>query len=83
MHFVNTLTAPIYVCGILVTFIAAWLSDRFMQRGIFCITGFIISGIGFIIMLSVVNIGGKFFSLFLMVSGTNICNAGLLVGAVS
>lgn len=67
-----------YVCGIIVTFTAAWLSDRFQQRGILCIIGFIVSGIGFIIMLSVQDVSGKFFSLFLMVSGTNICNAGLL-----
>ena len=50
-----------------------------MQRGVFCIIGFVISGIGFIIILSVDNVGGELFSLFLMVSGTNICNAGLLV----
>ncbi|TIA88206.1 hypothetical protein E3P99_02748 [Wallemia hederae] len=74
----HLLTAPIYVFGIIATFVAAWLSDHFMRRGVFCIIGFVISGIGFIIMLSVNNEGGKLFSLFLMVSGTNICNAGLL-----
>ncbi|EIM24103.1 MFS general substrate transporter [Wallemia mellicola CBS 633.66] len=74
----HLLTAPVYVCGIIVTFTAAWLSDHFQQRGILCIIGFVVSGIGFIIILSVQAVSGKFFSLFLMVSGTNICNAGLL-----
>lgn len=82
----HLLTAPIYVFGMIAAFLAALWSDRKTERGYLCVTGLSISAIGFILIMAIPPnkaVGARFFSLFLMIAGSNICAAGLLVSRIN
>ncbi|EIM21215.1 MFS general substrate transporter, partial [Wallemia mellicola CBS 633.66] len=77
----HLLTAPIYIFGMIAAFLAALWSDRKAERGYLCVSGLSISAIGFILIMAIPPnkaVGARFFSLFLMIAGSNICAAGLL-----
>lgn len=78
----HLLTAPVYVFGIIIAIFTALLSDRYCRRSEPVVIGFIMSSIGFIIIIAIppnVAVGARYFSLFLMVGGQSTTAAGLLV----
>ncbi|TIA93372.1 hypothetical protein E3P99_00216 [Wallemia hederae] len=77
----HLLTAPVYVFGIICALAAAFWSDKIQQRGWFSAGGLVVAAVGFIIIMAIppqVAAGARFFSLFLMVGGSNVVSAGLL-----
>lgn len=71
---------PIYMVALVCSISAAYLSDRFQKRYIFCMFGVTIASIGWAIQLAFfVNNQVRYFALFLSLSGTFILMPVLVV----
>jgi len=71
----NLLSVPPYVFGFITTLVVAIVSDRLLQRGVFIVGGMLIVIVGYIILISNVAIGAKYFALFLCIGGVSPCIA--------
>ncbi|CAA9956429.1 hypothetical protein P3342_000048 [Pyrenophora teres f. teres] len=66
---VQALTIPVYVAGFVTYVIAAWLSDKTQNRGIFCIGGLAVSMIGYIFLIANKGLGLSFAGCFIVALG--------------
>ncbi|KAF9506091.1 hypothetical protein BS47DRAFT_463665 [Hydnum rufescens UP504] len=69
----NLLSVPPYVFGFITTLLVAIASDRLLRRGIFIIGAMFTVIIGYIILITNVSAGAKYFALFLCVGGVSPC----------
>lgn len=72
------LTVPPYVLGFIVTMSSAYSSMRIGKRAPFILAGFALAAIGYIVLLTSPTVGGKYVSVFLIVSGVYSGNGLLL-----
>jgi len=66
---VQALTIPVYVAGFGTYVIAAWLSDKTQNRGIFCIGGLAVSMVGYIFLIANQGLGLSFAGCFIVALG--------------
>lgn len=66
---VQALTIPVFAMGAFVYLACAWASDRFQQRGIFCVGSSITAIIGYCLLVSNYNSAIKFAGCFFVSSG--------------
>ncbi|KAI2487090.1 ProP Permease major facilitator superfamily [Pyrenophora tritici-repentis] len=66
---VQALTIPVYVAGFATYVVAAWLSDKTQNRGIFCIGGLAVSMIGYIFLIANKGLGLSFAGCFIVALG--------------
>lgn len=69
----NLLSVPPYALGFFTTLGIAWWSDKILQRGIFIISCMMVCIVGYIIQLTDVSAGAKYFGVFLCVGGVSPC----------
>lgn len=70
-------TAPPYLIGAIVSYIIAWSSDRRSERGLHIALPMIVALVGYIINLSVLNVGARYFASFLYIAGCFGANAAV------
>ncbi|KAF9732185.1 transporter C1002.16c-like protein 8 [Paraphaeosphaeria minitans] len=66
---VQALTVPVYVSGAGVYLFCAWYSDRIQQRGIFIIGGYLVSMVGYILLIINQGVGVSFAGCFIVAFG--------------
>ncbi|KAF2443434.1 MFS general substrate transporter [Karstenula rhodostoma CBS 690.94] len=66
---VQALTVPVYVSGAGVYLFCAWYSDRIQQRGIFIIGGYLVSMVGYILLIINQGVGVSFAGCFVVAFG--------------
>ena len=66
---VQALTIPVYVAGFGTYVIAAWLSDKTQNRGIFCVGGLAVSMVGYIFLIANKGLGLSFAGCFIVALG--------------
>lgn len=72
------LTVPPYAAALIASLTACYFSDRFQRRGVFIMFPLIVGLIGYIIFISTLNVGARYFSIFLMVPGIYTAVPGFL-----
>jgi hypothetical protein len=71
---------PVYMVALVCSMLAAWLSDRYKQRYLACMTGVSLAIIGWSIELAQAGTAGvRYFGLFMSLSGTYILMPVLIV----
>uniref|UniRef100_A0A8H7NP80 Major facilitator superfamily (MFS) profile domain-containing protein n=1 Tax=Bionectria ochroleuca TaxID=29856 RepID=A0A8H7NP80_BIOOC len=71
------LTAPLYLCGAIVSFLVAYSSDRFNERGYHISVLMFVAIIGFIISAATLNNAARYTASFLYCSGAFAANAAV------
>ncbi|KAJ7215191.1 major facilitator superfamily domain-containing protein [Mycena rebaudengoi] len=66
----QALTVPPYAVAAVLLLSFAYASDRLQSRGIFMAIASTISGIGYVLLLAVLNVHVRYFAVFCIVSGT-------------
>lgn len=69
LQVVQALTVPVYVSGAAVYVFCAWYSDRIQQRGVFVIGGFLVSMLGYIMLIINRGVGVSFAGCFIVAFG--------------
>lgn len=77
------LTAPPYLCGAIVSFLVAYSSDRFNERGYHISVPMFVAIIGFIISAATLNNAARYTASFLYCSGAFAANAAVYSWAAS
>lgn len=77
------LTAPPYILGTIMSFFAAWSSDRKKERGYHIMTNNCIAVVGFVISVATLNTAARYAAAFLYTSGSFSANALVYTWAVS
>ena len=68
------LTTPPYVLAVITTLLNAWHADRTGERTWHVILPLIVGVAAFVIALSTLNTGARYFSMMLMVPGVYVCS---------
>lgn len=69
------LTAPPYLVGAVISFLVAYSSDRFGERGFHISVPMLIAAIGFAISAATLNVPARYFASFLYASGAFAANS--------
>ena len=77
------LTAPPYLFGAVVSFLVAYSSDRFNERGYHTSAPMAVAIVGFIISVATLNSPARYFASFLYCSGAFAANAAVYSWAAS
>ncbi|KAJ9666158.1 hypothetical protein H2201_003837 [Coniosporium apollinis] len=69
------LTAPPYLLGAIISFIVAYSSDRFGERGYHIAVPMLVAVVGFAISVAILNVPARYFASFLYISGCFAANS--------